>query len=84
MRVGDRLGGWVAWKVSEGKMLQASSSRKSGNSLGVYRCFIFTCLDIRVSNRYSALTDFSGEGMCCFGFDCRVCRWEGKRWKIEK
>lgn len=32
-----------------GEMLQASSSSKSGNSLGVYRCFIFTCLDTRVS-----------------------------------
>lgn len=49
-----------------GEMLQASSSRKSGNPLLEYRCFIFTCLDTRVSISTLSSYRFLGRGYVLF------------------
>jgi len=70
------LKGWVAWKVSEGRCCRQVHLAKA-----VIPYWNIVALYLRVSiqgfpYRHSALTGFLGEGMCCFWFDCRVCRWE--------
>jgi len=82
MRVGDRLGGWVAWKVSEGRCCRQVHLAKAVIVL-VYIVALYLRVSIQgFPYRHSALTDFLGEGMCCFWFDCRVFG-RGRGLKIE-